>query len=94
MLSNRKSKKHFASYKYTSLANFHNLLFLGGGVTAPIGFVAETTTHTTQQVQEKNIDALSGIRIRNPKNRAATGIGFYPIYHTPFLDPEVTLPPG
>jgi hypothetical protein len=71
------SQKNFASYKYTSLANFHNFLLFFCGVTAPIGFVAETTTYTTQQIQETNIDALSGIRIRNPRNREATGIGFY-----------------
>jgi len=34
--------------------------------------VTETSTYNTQQTQETNIHALSGIRIRNPSNRAAS----------------------
>jgi hypothetical protein len=51
--------------------------------------VAQTTTYTIQHTQEMKIHVLSGVRIRNPRNRAATGIGFYTNYHTPVLDHEM-----
>ena len=48
--------------------------------------VTEAATYTTQQTQDANIHALSGIRTRDPKNqatphirsdRAATRIGIF-----------------
>jgi len=37
--------------------------------------------HTTHQTQQKNIHALSGIRTRNPSNRATAGLHLRPHGH-------------
>ena len=64
------------------------------GVTATIVFVAEITPTQHNKYKRRTSMPLAGFESAIPGIEWPLGLASICIYHTPFVDPEVMLPPG